>query len=171
MACPLVNSIPLDCRNSVGGIAEVKFKALPSNSTLTSDYTLSSGTITIASGSQTDWFLYGMEKETASFNGKPTPNVANGTLFYEEELKIILNKMSTQKSNEIHLLGQNRLQAAIKTMNGDYWLLGYQYGLDLQPSSYGTGTARGDRNGYDLTFLGKEVQPIPNMSQATYDTL
>lgn len=171
MACPLVNSFPLDCRNSVGGIAEVKFKVLPSSNTLTNDYTLSSGTITIASGSQTDWFLYGMEKETASFTGKPITNTQNGTLFYEEELKIILNTMSTAKNQEIHLLAQNRLQAAVKTMNGDYWLLGYEFGLDMQPSTYGTGTARGDRHGYDLTFTAKEKQPIPNMSAATYNTL
>lgn len=171
MACALTLSKPLDCNDGVGGIVEVKFKVLPSSTTLAADYTLTSGVVTIAANSQTGWFLYNLELETAVANWTPTQNRANGTYHYVEALTIIINKMSAQMHNEIKLLGQNRLQVAVKTQDGTYWLYGYQNGMMITTVAGTTGTAMGDRNGYTLNFEGKESVPTPNMTSATYDTL
>lgn len=171
MPCALTLSKPLDCNDGVGGIVEVKFKVLPSSTTLASDYTLTSGVITIASGSQTGWFLYNLELETAVFNTTPTVNRQNGTLHHVETLTMIVNKMSAAMQNEIKLLAQNRLQVAVKTHDGTYWLLGYQNGLMVTTIAGTTGTAMGDRNGYTFNFEGKEKEPTVNMTSATYADL
>lgn len=171
MPCALTSSIPVDCRDGVGGIEEIKFKELPSATTLTADYTLTSGTITIASGSQTGWFLYDLRTETSNATETGTGNEQNGTWFYDQALSILLYKLSTKLQKEIQLLGQNRLQVAVKLNDGTYWLLGYANGMTVATSAATTGTAFGDHNGYTINLIGREKEPAPNMSAATYDTL
>lgn len=168
MACALTQSILLDCRDSVGGIREVKVKVLPNSLT---DYTVTSGVVTIASGSRTGWYSYQMEKEVASFTETTTVNVQNGTVFHSQELKLIINKLRASVRNELVLLAQNRIQVAVKDRNNNYWLLGYENGMDLTQSVNGTGTAYGDRSGYDMSFKGMEANPHINMSEATYTSL
>lgn len=167
MACTLVLSRPLACKDGVGGVAEIKFHALP---TSLSNYTLTSGVVTIAGSDLAEWFKYNLEKETASATFKYTSNAQNGTSFWDLALTIILNKTDTALANEIKSIGQSRLQVAVKFQDGTYWLFGYQNGMDLTTADGASGTAFGDRNGFVLNFIGKE-QEFPNMSSATYDTL
>jgi hypothetical protein len=168
MACTLTLSKTLACLDGVGGIKEVKFHALPSS---LSNYTLSSGVVTIAGSDLSDWFPYSLELETAQATETGTGSRANGTWFYDQQLVIIVNKLSAQMQNEIKALGQARVQIAVYLMDGTYFLLGYKNGMTVTTSVAGTGTAMGDRNGYTITLVGKESDPAPNMSQATYDTL
>lgn len=171
MPCPLTGSQALDCKDSIGGILEAKVKVLPIDSVITSDYVVTSGTVAIASASRSGWYTYSLEKETSAFNDDPQPNQQNGTLFYLQTIKIIMNKMSARLSYEVQLLGKNRLQWAIKDMNGACWLFGMKFGTDMSAGVAGSGTARGDRSGYELTFLGKEDAPAPNLSLASYNQL
>ena len=174
MACSLINSIPLDCRDSIGGIKEVKWKILPSLTTLAANYTLSSGVVTIASGSQTGWATLSQEKEVASFTDTITGNAQNGTNFSSQEVKVIFNKItSTLRNNLVLGAVQNRLHVAIRDMNDNYWLLGYERGMDIETAAGGSGTASGDRNGYEVTLKGMEnvLYHLVNMSSATYTTL
>jgi hypothetical protein len=41
-----------------------------------------------------------------------------------------------------------------------YWLLGSLNGLELSAGTGQSGTAFGDRNGFDVTFTGMEEQPM-----------
>lgn len=144
-------------------------RVLPSS---LSDYTITSGVVTIAAGSRSGWATYGIEKNTAMFNDNATVNKENGTVNYEQEIKIIFNKLSTQVRHElVTAWAQNRLQVAVKDKNETYWLLGYEYGLDLETGNATTGTAPSDRSGYELTFKGSERQGHINMSAATYNSL
>lgn len=171
MACALTLSLPLPCNDGVGGVKELKFKTLPSASTLASDYTLTSGVIAIASGSQTGWFLYGTELETAQVTETTTVNRQNGTLHWVQAVTMIVNKLQASVQNEIKLMAQNRLQVAVSLHDGTFWLLGYENGVMITTVAGTSGTAMGDRNGYTFNFEGKESEPTPNMTQATYDTL
>src|SRR3990167_347813 len=172
MPCTLTSSLALDCRDGVGGILEIKVKTHPGTAVIASDFTESSGVISIAAGSSRQtWYTYNLEKETASLTEKTTVSVANGTVFSEQELKIIFNKLSAKLRNEIKLLAQNRLIFAVRDLNSVYWLVGMDYGADLVETNATTGTARGDRSGYELTFKAKEKSQLLNISAATYDTL
>lgn len=171
MACALTSSFPLDCRDGVGGVLEIKVKAHPGIATIASDFTDTSGTVAIASGSRTGWYKYSLEKETANLTEKTTIDIPQGTVFYEQDLKIILNKLSTKLRNELQLLAQQRLVFAVRDLNNAYWLVGMDYGADLSEASSMTGTARGDRSGYELSFKAKEKNPIYTITSATYDLL
>jgi hypothetical protein len=50
--------------------------------------------------------------------------------------------------------------AIVTDRNDTYWLLGSRNGLELSAGTSQTGTAMGDRNGYDVTFTALEEVPI-----------
>lgn len=173
MACALTGSQTLDCKDGIGGIKEIKIKAHPGLSTIETDFTVSSGSVTAiaAGGSRSSWYTYQVEKETTSIKDDPQPNQQNGTLFFQQELKLVMNKLSARLSYEMSLLGKNRLLIAIRDMNDQYFLIGLKFGADLTAGTSGSGTARGDRSGYDLTFTAKEDLPVQYITSAIWATL
>lgn len=171
MSCTLTGSQPLDCKDSVGGIREIKVR-VHEGSTDVANITYSSGVISaIAAGSRSSWYTYNLEKETASANDNGQYNPANGTTFYQQEVKIIMNKLSARLSYEFDQMAKARIIVAIRDMNDVYWIYGYEFGCDVTAMTAGTGTARGDRSGYEVTLTGKEKFPAPTISSTIYDTL
>lgn len=171
MACSLTGSQAIDCKDSVGGIRELKVK-VHTGSTFTGHVTYSSGSISaIASGSQSGWYTYDLEKETASANNNGQYNVQNGTTFYQQEVKIIMNKMSARLSYEFDQMAKAKIIVAFRDMNDVYWIYGYEFGCDVTAMTAGSGTARGDRNGYEVTLTGKEKISAPTITAAIYNTL
>ena len=65
MACNLIGSTSLGCRDSNGGISEIKVKVY--NSALTG-WAETSGTVTASGSALTGWYTYACEKQTASVN-------------------------------------------------------------------------------------------------------
>lgn len=61
---------------------------------------------------------------------------------------------------EIHLIAQNVVSLIVEDVNGDYWLFGYDRGMDLLTWSTDSGQAITDMNGHKLSFKGKEISPI-----------
>lgn len=168
-ACTLIGSLPRDCRG-VGSVLEIKVKVLPSLQTLASDYTYSSGSVTaVASGSRTLWYTYYMERETALFES--TQNVGNGSQSYAQTGKIVLNRLSATISEELRVIGKNSVQIAVKNADGTIQLFGYEQGMDIVTAKGSTGTAKTDRNGYEVDFVGSERYDAPFISSAIYDTL
>jgi hypothetical protein len=93
-------------------------------------------------------------------------NVQNGTVYYAQELSIILNKLQANTRNEILLLAKNILVAVVGDNNGKYWYLGKVSGINLSGGSGGSGTAQGDRSGYTLTFSAMEQELAPEVSSS-----
>ena len=171
MACALTGSQALDCKDSVGGIYELKVK-VHSGSTTANDFTVSSGTCSaVASGSRSGWYTYSLEKETTSANNNGQYAPANGTTFYQQEIKLIMNKLSARLSYEFDQMAKSRVVVAFRDLNDVYWIYGFEYGMDVTAMTAGTGTARGDRNGYEVTLTGKERTSAPTVSSAIYLTL
>lgn len=171
MACSLINSIPFACRDSVGGIKEIKVKAFPGIADISSYFTASSGVVTIATGALTLWYQYYVEKETASFTDTANNNIQNGTSFMSSELKFVFNKLSATIRNEFNVLRQTPVLLAFRDMNDAYWLMGMDNGADMTAGSLMTGAARGDRSGADITFASKDANPLYSISAATYNSL
>lgn len=161
MACALTQGYTLDCRDSLGGITEVYFI----ESKNVTSVTQASGVITAVVKQATKVFRkYELVPGTSSLTENITASVQNGTVFYAQELSIILNKLQTNTRNEILLLAQNTLEAVVGDNNGKYWLLGKVHGLNLTGGNGATGTAQGDRSGYTLTFSASEGELAPEVS-------
>lgn len=161
MACALTSGYTLDCKDSLGGIKAVWFIEHANVSSVTE----ASGIVTtITKGAGKVFYKYELVRNTSSLTENITASVENGTVFYAQELSVILNKMQASTRNEILLLAKNVLMAVVQDSNGKYWLLGKQNGIDITGGSSATGTAQGDRNGYTLTFTGGEPALAPEVS-------
>lgn len=121
MACALTSGYTLDCRESVGGIIELYFIEAGNVTTITEASGVVTG-ITKASGKV--FRKYEQEQDVAFFVENLNSNVQNGTIFYQQELTLVINKMATAVRNELLLLNKNRLIGIAKDANGSYWLLG-----------------------------------------------
>lgn len=168
MACALTSGRALDCRDSVGGIKRLLITELANKATLTT----TSGAIsafTLSTGKQ--FWSYEQVRETSNFSEAMLASVENGTLAYETTLTAIFNKGETSTRNQIRLLAQNRLMIIAEDRNGKYWLLGETNGAELTAGSYASGTAMGDRNGYELTFVAKEAEPMKEVASGLIATL
>lgn len=161
MSCALTQGYTLDCKDSVGGIKAVWFIAAADVTGVTE----ASGIVSAISKSAGKVFYkYQLVKNSSSLTENVNANVQNGTVFYAQELAIVLNKMQANTRNEILLLAKNNLMAVVQDANDKYWLLGRENGLDLTAGSGATGTAQADRNGYTLTFTGGEKELAPEVN-------
>ena len=168
MPCALTQGYLLDCKDSLGGISEVYFMA---EQDITS-YTEASGVITaLVKATGKRFYKYELVKATSSFVENINASVENGTIFYQQELTIVLNKLQANTRNEILLLAKNLLSAVVKDNNGKFWMLGLVRGLDITAGSSQSGTAEGDRSGYTLTFTGKEVALCPEVNSTVASAL
>lgn len=137
-----------------------------------SSTTEASGVITaITKGSGKVFRKYELVPGTSSLTENINANVQNGTVFYAQELSIILNKLQANTRNEILLLAQNTLVAVVGDNNGKYWYLGKVHGLNMSGGNGATGTAQGDRSGYTLTFSASEGALAPEVASGVISGL
>jgi hypothetical protein len=157
MPCALTSGYSLDCKDSSGGITEVYFIEKANVSSVATASGVVTG-LTKASGKR--FWKYELPKETGNFTNNPQVSTENGTLFFEQGLTIVINKLSASVNTELKLLAQNVLIAVVKDNNNKYWMLGKERGIDMAASESGSGTAFGDRSGYTLNFTGKEADQL-----------
>ncbi len=157
MPCALTSGYSLDCKDSSGGITEVYFIEKANVSSVATASGVVTG-LTKASGKR--FWKYELPKETGNFTNNPQVSTENGTLFFEQGLTIVINKLSASVNTELKLLAQNVLIAVVKDNNNKFWMLGKERGVDMAPSESGSGTAFGDRSGYTLNFTGKEPDQL-----------
>jgi hypothetical protein len=163
MSCALTSNYTLDCRDSIGGIVEIYFIEAGNVSSITE----ASGVVTtITKASGKVFRKYEQDQDTAFFVENLNSNVQNGSLFYQQELTIVCNKMQTATRNELLLLNKNRLIAVAKDANGAYWLLGKTRFLHATAGNSGSGTASGDRNGYTFTYTALEPSLAPSVDSS-----
>ena len=168
MACALTQGYSLDCRDSLGGITEVYFIEKGNVSAIT----VASGSVSaITKVAGKRFYKYELVPGTASLTENINANVQNGTVFYAQELSIVLNKLQTATRNEILLLAKNTLVGVVKDNNGQTFLLGYLYGLNVTGGNGATGTAQGDRSGYTLTFSAQEKELAPAVDSGVFNAL
>ena len=167
MSCSLTTGYALGCRDSVGGIKAIYVQPINATGSVnTNGSGLVTGfTPTSVSGS---WFEYDLTKATSSMTETLNASVENGTLFYTPEVTFTINKLQTAVRNELRLLARNRLLVIVQDNNNRYWLLGAANGLEASAGTAGTGTAFGDRSGYEMTLSGMETNPMLLIQSTTF---
>ena len=150
MSCSItLAGLTRDCEPSRGGIVAVWFADVNASGGAPT-VTVSSGEISAVSGGT--WLKYKFPKNTGSVASAYNINEENGTKYVESTLTLVFNRMETAKRVEICALAQGELVAIVKDANGKYWYLGKDEPLILATGEGNTGTARADRNGYNVTL-------------------
>ncbi|NBT52871.1 MAG: hypothetical protein EBT12_15205 [Marivivens sp.] len=72
-------------------------------------------------------------------------------------------------NTEIYDLLKSRLSVIVVDNNDNYILMGHTTGAEATGGTIGTGTAKGDLNGYQIQLTAEEAIPAPFVSST--DTL
>ena len=156
MACDFITAGRLEaCKDSVGGIKSVAFIE---NSTLgLISYDLTDTDVIDSVGTVTA-YQYDV-RNASTYTETITSSRENGTTYFEQVLELQLPKLSKEDHKAIKLLSYGHPTILIEDNNGNYFLAGIEYGLDVTGGTIATGAAMGDTSGYTLTFTGMEKIP------------
>lgn len=174
MACELQQDFALSaCKEGVGGVATMYVanwdKVDWANATETNGLYTALAMLNV--GDQ--FFTYDLVKQTSNFTETITASVENGTVFYEQLFTLIWNTMDLNKRNELLLLARANTAVIFATNEETptYWLMGVKNGVDVNGGTTNSGTAFGDRNGYEITFQGLEPEPVFEVDAALIPVL
>jgi hypothetical protein len=162
MSCYISSGVQLGCSDGIGGIKTIYI--LGATGSTTPDVASvavsgSTGPITGITGAGS-WFQFELKRNTSSLSQNTTKNFENGTIYWEQVLTAVLYKYDQDKRNQLKVLGQNdQLQIIAVDQNDVQYYLGQVNGMYLSGGSAASGTAYGDRNGFELIFTGQEPQP------------
>lgn len=161
MACSnLTAGFTLDCNDSNGGIDKIFIANGPVESVTESAGTITAITVGGSALTPSDFFEFEVPRQTSSFTETINVSQENGTVFYDQALTMIFNKMEASKRDQILLMAQaTNMVVVFKDNNGKYFSVGVERGAYMSAGSSISGAAYGDRNGYELTISGMEENP------------
>lgn len=167
--CLLTTGFGVGCRDNSGGIKKV-FLANWEEVTYGED---ANAVVTGISGGTIDFEFheYTLQKNVSSLTENITMDPANETVVYAPEVMVVLNKLDQIKRNEIALIAKSLILAIVEDLNGKYWLVGKDRGLDLSAATRQTGVAIGDRNGSEFTLIGSEPTPFVEITRDAFEAL
>lgn len=155
MSCPINLSMPLDCKDSVGGVKMLYLTAFPSNG-LSYSPTIASGVITAWASASSKFFTYEVRQGVATGGSKAAVSATTGSKVYTPTFTTQLEKITAAKNVELDNVIANRLLVMVRLQDDTYWLMGYKNGMDITEMDTNPGTAMNDLNGYKLTGTGME---------------
>lgn len=160
MPCAITGGYAIDCRDSVGGV-EVVYLIENSylydasgNSRILTDGSGSVSGLTKATGKR--FWKFEVPRATSMTANGITASQENGTIFFTHEVSFPINQRNATIRNIVTTLAKNRLTFVTKEGDGLYRLFGKEFGLFLDSTEGGSGTALADRNGYMLKFSSQE---------------
>lgn len=156
MACELTAGRLYPCKEGIGGIKEVLF----AQSVDAAWSAISAGAVTDVAAATT-FYRYELSKNSGSYQENIQSSIENGTVYFEQVLTIQFPQLSAADNVELSTLLQNRLSIVVRDNNDNFRVMGYATGAEITGGNFGTGTAKGDLNGYNMVFTAEEKVPAP----------
>ena len=156
MSCDLTSGRAFPCKDAIGGIKEI---LLIEQSGV--DYGAVSNGAVADITSTTEFLRYEIARNSGVLAQNVESSIENGTIFFNQELTVVLPKLAAADNAELHKVLKNRLSVIARDNNDNFHILGFAGGVEVSGGNFGTGQAKGDVNGYTLTFSGEEVAPAP----------
>ncbi len=163
MPCAITSGYTIDCRENIGGLKSVFIAEFGNISGVTEVSGLVTG-ITKATGKR--FYKFEVPRATSNTSSNATGSEENGSLFYTHQVVLPLNKRDSTTANVVRTLAKAKLMVVTLDMDGNYRMFGKANGLYLASTENGSGTAAGDRNGYNITLTGVEPDDFLQVSSA-----
>jgi hypothetical protein len=154
--CDLAAGRAYPCKDAIGGIKEVLWCVLD-DATYSAIVAGAVADIT----STTTFYRWELSKNSGSFQQNVQSSVENGTVYFEQVLTLQTPKLSAADNAELHNVLKNRMSIVVRDNNDNFHIMGYATGAEVTGGNFGTGTAKGDLNGYNIVFTAEEKQPAP----------
>jgi hypothetical protein len=168
MSCYITSGVALGCSDGIGGIKQIYVLGTTGATASVTGVTYSgasvSAPITGLTGEGT-WYSFELKRNTSSLSQNTTKNFENGTIYWEQVLTAVLFKYDQAKRDILLEMGLNdKMQVIAIDQNDTQYYLGQVNGMYLSGGSAATGTAFGDRNGFELILTGQEAKPASVIS-------
>lgn len=161
MACDISRGRLEPCKDKVGGIARVYFVNKGDLGDVTYDVTDTDAIATVAGTPSAYEFVV---RGASSYTETPTSSRENGTTYFEQVLELQLPQLSKEDHKTIKLLSYGNPHVLVEDNNGNVFVAGLEYGMDVTGGSIATGSGMGEFSGYTLTFTGMEKVPANFLS-------
>ena len=170
MACAIVSSYSLDCKDTVGGIKNLYITELGNVTAFTEN---ASGYVTaITKATGTKFYKYELEPRGANDTMNTIQSdPAIGTVAYEQMITAQFLKMKWETASKLQLLIQNRTLIIVEMKSGQAFLFGKEFGMQVNGGSAASGKALNEFNGYNLTFAGQEKAFSQEVTPALLTTI
>ena len=156
MACDITLGRTEPCKDSVGGINAVYFVNFGDITSVT--YNITDTDVIEGVGASPSAYKYEV-RGNSTYTENIQSSRENGTTAFEQVLELTLKKLTKEDHNTIKLLSFGRPNILIEDNNGNVFLAGLEYGMDVTGGTVVTGGAMADMSGYTLTFTGMEKAP------------
>ena len=162
MACSALTAGFLDlCNDGTGGVEKIFIANGPVESITATAGNITAITVGGTPLTPSDFFEFEVPRQTSSLTETTTVSQENGTLYFDQQLTMVFNRMSAEKRNQLLLMSQATTMVVVaKDGNGSFWSIGVEKGAFLISASATSGTAYADRNGYEIVLGGLEPSPI-----------
>lgn len=154
MSCNLTAGFTLDCKEGVGGIKSIFLGTLAD---FKAGVTIDPTSEEITALPEVDIYQFICPKHTGNFTEEVTSSVENGTIFYTQTITATFFQLSALRRKSLNSLSKNRLVVFVQDNNNNIWMVGKVDGAEVTAASTSTGTAKGDLNGYTITFTAEEA--------------
>lgn len=171
MACNLSSGYSIPCRDNIGGV-KAFYILSGSIDTVTE---ASTGLISGLSGSGV-FYKFEQEKDNGSFTETVNADIAAGTVVYQQDAAIQMNKLKAAIRNQVNVLAQNtQLKVCVELQNGidssdsysgRFFYLGRYNGAALSAGTGQSGVAFADANSYNITLTGQEPRPADEIQSS-----
>ena len=168
MACSITISVrSFPCKDKIGGIKRVYIAPFDASEwgSITSGVIAGAG----AAGdgvTAVDFYAFELTKNSGSFQQTVTASVENGTVFFSQVVELTMPNLGATDNTEIYDLLKSRLSVIVVDNNDNYILMGHTTGAEATGGTVGTGTAKGDLNGYQIQLTAEEAIPAPFVSSS-----
>ncbi len=160
MPCFISSGLELGCSDGIGGIKKIYIVGGATGEVTGLTYNATGAITGATSVSGTSIYGFELKRNTSSLSQNVTKSFENGTIYFEQVLTAVFFKYDQDKRNQVKILSQNdQIQIIAIDQNDVQYYLGQVNGMYLSGGSAATGTALGDRNGYELVFTGQEQEP------------
>lgn len=168
MPCEITLGRIEPCKDSIGGLDAVYFVNDGDATGYTFD-AVNTDAIETVTGTPIA-FKYELKGSNNTFTQTINSSRENGTTFFDQKLSITLKKLSVVDHKQLKLLIYGRPNVIVRDNNGNFFLAGKDFGMDVTGGTIVTGGAMGDLSGYTLELTGME-KVAANFFEATTEAL
>lgn len=167
MACSItINGRAFPCKTGIGGIKRVWAAQWTDgmwDAILDGAVADSTDSLTMRS--------FELTKNSGSLQQTVTASMENGTVFYSQVVTMVMPLLTANGNDEISDLLSARVSLIVEDNNGNLMIMGHALGCEVSGGDIGTGTGKGDLNGYNVQFTAEETLPAPFIVDASATNL
>ena len=156
MACTLTAGRLLKCKDAIGGIKTI---FIGTHSDFTTGVVTGGTNGEISALPTATLYRYELSKGVGDFTETITANIENATVFWQQVVNIALHQLTAVDRAELENVARGRLSIFVLDNNNNIFYVGRFDSAEVTGGAAASGKAKGDLNGYTMTFTADEKEP------------